>query len=166
MQESRIVHFRDGFIREASERARIYELQDHGCADRVLAPFLELFGLDNDLLIKAASAITGGMGRRGKTCGVLIGGAMALGLKYGRIDPATGMEGLVEAQRAVYDLVGKFIAEFGTTSCRELTGHDFTDETQLQKFMTSGEFEEKCVEYAAKTAGWVAEIWSDGPKGW
>ena len=166
MPESRIVHFRDDFIREASERARIYEREDHGCADRVLAPFLELFGLHDDLVIKAASSLTGGLGRLGKTCGTLIGGAMALGLKYGRVDPTTGMDGLLECQKAVYDLVNRFTAEFGTTSCRELTGRDFTDDTQVEEFLASGEFNAKCVQFAAKTAGWVAEIWYDGPKGW
>ena len=166
MPESRIVHFRDEFIREVSERARVYEREDHGCADRVLAPFLELLGLDDDLLIKAASSLTGGLGRQGKTCGALIGGSMALGLKYGRIDPSTGIEGLLEVQKAVYDLVEKFKAEFGVTSCRELIGIDTTDEKQLEEFRAKGLFEKRCVEFAAKAAGWAAEIWCDGPKGW
>ena len=55
--------------------------------------------------------------------------------------PKQGKEGLLEVQRAVYDLVEKFKAEFGATSCRELIGIDTTDEKQLEGFRAKGLFE-------------------------
>lgn len=166
MAWNKITKFRETFIREAEERARLYELAYHGCAEMVLTPIQELLGIEDANLRMVSSCITGGLGRTGKTCGALLGGIMALGLKYGRSDPEVGMEGLMKGHRAAYDLVKWFEQEFGSTDCRGLTGYDFTDDEVTQKFIDGPEFERVCVNVVAGTARRVAEMWDEEPKGW
>ena len=113
MAESKITRFPEAFAREAEERARLYEATYHGCAECVLASIQELLGIDDPLTLRVSGCLTGGLGRTGRTCGALLGGIMALGLKYGRNDPEEGMEGLGKGQRATYDLVKWFEQEFG-----------------------------------------------------
>jgi len=91
---------------------------------------------------------------------------MALGLKYGRDEMNSGMEGLEKGQRATYDLVKWFENEFGSTDCYGLTGRDFTDSKSSSDFISGGDFERICVNICARTSGRVAEMWFEQPKGW
>ncbi|MDH5733721.1 MAG: C-GCAxxG-C-C family protein [Candidatus Bathyarchaeota archaeon] len=70
-----------------------------------------------------ATGFGGGIDRSGGTCGALSGAVMAVGLMVGhrRADD-------LERKYMVYDLVsgmiGEFEREFGSSSCRDLTGAD------------------------------------------
>jgi len=166
MVKSKIIDFPEAFKREIEERAFLYELKFHGCAECVLIPFLELWGIENEQLSRAASALTGGLGRMGKTCGALIGGALVLGLVFGRSDPKEGLEGLIEAQKATYDLVKKFEAEFGSTECYSLTQCDLTNLDTFKDFIEGPRFKEICCNIVPKTAGMACDIIKKGPMGW
>lgn len=164
--KSKIIDFPEAFKREIEERASLYEVEFHGCAECVLIPFLELWGVENEQLSKSASALTGGLGRSGKTCGALLGGALVLGSVYGRSDPQEGVEGLIKAQKATYDLVKKFEAEFGSTECYSLTKSDLTNLDTFKDFIEGPGFKEICCKIVPKTAGMVCDIIQKGPKGW
>ena len=160
MAESEIVKSKESFMKEARERAYRYELQFHGCSQSVLLPLQELLGLEHELTFKAASALCSGVGM-GKTCGALLGGVMVLGMKHGRAQIEEGLMGLLKGLELDQKLVQKFEREFGTTTCYEISGVDWTDEKAVMEFISSQERIEKCAQVAGKTAEMVAELLSE-----
>jgi C_GCAxxG_C_C family probable redox protein len=70
-----------------------------------------------DEMVKLASGFPVGMGTAGCTCGALAGGVMALGLKYGRTEPAAKEPGMFEAAKELHD---RFKARRKSTCCRVL----------------------------------------------
>ena len=130
-------------------KAYDYAVKYHGCSQAILAAFQEPLGLDA-AAVRAASTMVGGLGM-GKTCGALAGGAMVLGVKYGR---ASMEEGILATQT----LVKRFEQEFGTTNCFEIAGVDWTDTNAAIQALMAPEFLKKCAEITARTAEMVAEI--------
>ena len=65
---------------EAIERAAIYP----GCSQAVLGSIQDEFGMGNRESFKVVTALSGGIARRGETCGAIIGALSALGLVMGR----------------------------------------------------------------------------------
>jgi C_GCAxxG_C_C family probable redox protein len=55
-----------------------------GCSQAVLAALQDVLCIGNAETLKAATALPGGGGWRGETCGALIGALMALGIVIGR----------------------------------------------------------------------------------
>ncbi|MEM0359608.1 MAG: hypothetical protein DSO02_04240 [Hadesarchaea archaeon] len=143
--------------RKVGELASKYEREFHGCSQAVIRAFQETLQLGDDTLFKASGSLVGGM-YSGLTCGALTGGLLVLGLKTGRIRMEEGIEGLLEAFDPAQRLVKWFLEEYGTTSCKELTGTDWFDVNQVMLFLRSPEKLEKCVERVGKTAEKVAEL--------
>ena len=55
-----------------------------GCSQSVLLALQEGLGIGDVDSFKSATVLSGGVARRGETCGALLGGLMALGLASGR----------------------------------------------------------------------------------
>jgi hypothetical protein len=104
-----------------------------------------------DLPYQWAAAGEMGAIRTGKTiCGTLFGGTVALGALYGRgapHAPASQDPRRRQAQDAVQGLYREFIARFGHTECRTLTGCDWTKEEDIARYRQQGVFEDKCCKY-------------------
>ncbi len=96
----------------------------HSCSQAVFTALAEPMGLDYATALRVATAFGGGMGRMGATCGAVTGALMALGLKYGGVEP--------EAKDLTYRLVRQFADEFRerheTLQCRDLIGCDLSTE--------------------------------------
>lgn len=75
--------FKAGFIEEVGRKALDYD-KFSGCSQSVLLSLQEGFNIGNTESFKAATVLSGGIARRGETCGALLGGLMALGLIIGR----------------------------------------------------------------------------------
>jgi C_GCAxxG_C_C family probable redox protein len=113
-----------------SEQLRMIELAQHGfhCSEILLFMGLEAQGKIDPDLIRAVSALAGGVGFSGETCGALTGGACLIGLYAGR--------GSVEEQDdprlkvMIQDLVEWFSKKHGETyggiRCRDITLDDPT----------------------------------------
>jgi C_GCAxxG_C_C family probable redox protein len=145
------------FKEQARKKAYEYELQFHGCSQAVVRTFQDLLGLEDELLFKAAGPLCAGMGMS-RTCGALSGGVMVLGMKQGRSCIEDGIEGLYPGLLAAQDLVRRFEQEFGTTSCSEIAGLDWTDSGAVMKALSHPEFVERCAQVVGKTAEMVAGI--------
>ncbi|MFQ6121890.1 MAG: C-GCAxxG-C-C family protein [Dehalococcoidales bacterium] len=65
---------------EAIDREAVYS----GCAQAVLGTLQDEFGIGNKESFKAITALSGGIARRGETCGAIVGALSALGLVIGR----------------------------------------------------------------------------------
>jgi C_GCAxxG_C_C family probable redox protein len=157
MAEMRITKFPEQFKKMAEELSSVYGPEYHGCAQIVTATFMEILGISDDLVLMAASCFAGG-GKRCLTCGAISGGLIVLGLKYGRRNLEDGIEAEEESLEPAMELVDRFMDEYNTTNCCELTGFDFRDPNQFLSFVESPEALEKCTERVGKVCGWVAEI--------
>jgi C_GCAxxG_C_C family probable redox protein len=106
----------------------------------VLTAFASEFGLSDEMALKIAAPFGGGMARTGKTCGVVTGGLMALGLKYGYTAP--------EGRDATYGIAREFMCRFeelhGSLSCRDLIGFDITSPESRERAQQSGVFQNIC----------------------
>ena len=87
----------------------------------------------------------------GKTiCGTLFGGTVLLGYLHGVSGPpASGVRDAkrMEAIDSVASLFRGFIERFGATDCRTLTGCDFGEEEDRNRYHVEGVFERKCLRY-------------------
>ena len=96
----------------------------YNCAQQVLVPLCDKFGLHHDLAIRIASNFGGGINCMGETCGAVTGALMVIGLKYG------GTKEDKESNEIREKLVNDFIAQFqfrtGSIRCKELLGLDFS----------------------------------------
>ena len=157
MDEMRVTKFPEKFKNIAEELASTYGPEYHGCAQVVVATFMEILGIEDEQVLMAASCFAGG-GKRCLTCGAISGGLIVLGIKYGRRRLEDGVEAEEAALEPACDLVDRFMEEYETNNCCELTGYDLGDPSQFQAFLESEESMDKCTERVKKVAGWVAEI--------
>jgi C_GCAxxG_C_C family probable redox protein len=107
------------------------------CSQAVLSAFAPDLGLDREVALRVSSVFGAGIGRTGQTCGAVSGALMAIGLKYGSINP----EDKTTKER-VYALGREFVRQFrarnGTTLCPELLGYDVGTPEGLQAVREKG----------------------------
>ena len=142
----------------AEELAHMHMKQYNTCAEVMILTFQELLGLENDLVLKAATGLVGGISCMKSVCGAVSGGAMALSLKYGRgRDDLDNVEALYNAYKHVQQFFKKFEDEFGSANCFEIIGVDLKDADARQKWIDAGGLE-KCAVLVGKAARMVAEV--------
>jgi C_GCAxxG_C_C family probable redox protein len=147
---------REALKEQVRKTAYEYAREYHGCSQAILVAFQEPLGLDA-MALRAASTLAGGLGM-GKTCGALTGGAMVLGLKYGRSSMEEGLPGLVPGMLHTQPLVQRFEDEFGTTACFAIAGVDWMNFEEAAKAISDPVFLKKCAEIVGRTAEMVADI--------
>lgn len=110
------------------EQMRMLELAQQGfhCSEILLFTGLEAQDKVNPDLIKAVSALAGGIGFSGEACGALTGGACLLGLFTGRGSAAEDEDPKMKVM--ITELVEWFSGKYGTTyhgiRCRDITEDD------------------------------------------
>jgi len=138
------------------EKAATRFLKGYNCAQSVLLTMFEHWNGKNELIPKIATAFGGGIGRCGSICGVLTGGVMALGIRYGTNEPS------VENRLKAYELAHKFYKQFerqhGSVLCRELIVYDLSNPEELEKARKAKVFEEKCVNFVKKAVATLVEL--------
>jgi C_GCAxxG_C_C family probable redox protein len=70
-------------VKEIRRRALFYD-KFSGCSQSVLLALQEGLGVGDRESFRAATVLSGGVARRGETCGALLGALMAVGLVEGR----------------------------------------------------------------------------------
>ena len=110
----------DRIAKAAYNNNRAYE----GCARCVLSALqTHLHIMDNgkafNSVMKASTALSAGVARKGETCGALLGALMALGLESGteRLDDFDGYVITMVYASKVYD---EFKKKYGTVMCFEI----------------------------------------------
>ena len=138
------------------EKAATRFLKGYNCAQSVLLTVFEHWNGENELIPKIATAFGGGIGRCGSVCGVLTGGVMALGIRYGTNEPS------VENRLKAYELAQKFYKQFerqhGSVLYRELIVYDLSNPEELEKARKAKVFEEKCVNFVKKAVATLVEL--------
>jgi C_GCAxxG_C_C family probable redox protein len=91
----------------------------HSCAQAVFSAFAEPMGMDYKTAVKLTAGFGGGMGM-GSVCGAVTGAFMAIGLKFGGVDP----KAKEQTSRLIRELVRRIKAQHRSVNCRELLGCD------------------------------------------
>lgn len=99
----------------------LYSKRTCCCSEAVLVAINEVFhgGLATDHAIRLGSALCGGIGGSGNTCGALNASIMAAGLLLGRSTPEEKRS--KAGENAAREIFVTFEKEFGHTICRDLT---------------------------------------------
>jgi len=124
-----------------------------GCSQSVLLALQEAFGIGDHMSFKAATTLSGGVARRGETCGALLGGLLALGLVRGREDirdTQAYRDAMVPANEVVDEFKARLRREFGfkkpleSTICRDIQrsiygrGYDLSKPEDYKAFLDAG----------------------------
>jgi len=122
------------------------------CGESILLAGLESLGVKTRLAPDIALGLAGGVGLQGKTCSVVIGAAMILGLAVGAVE-----KDYKKKKMATFKAVGQFSKafekEYGCTACRKLSGLDLTTVEGRKKLMASVKADRcrKLVAFGART---------------
>ncbi len=118
------------------------------CAQAVLRFVLLVTGSDPGLMALARQ-FGGGVAGTGETCGAVTGAALSLSLRDYQAAEAAGP---AASRKALQDYVDRFIAEFGTARCRDLTGFDLRTAEGHDAFVKAGG-NENCRDFV----GWMCD---------
>lgn len=152
----------DIIAKSAFNNDRAYE----GCTRSVLAALIEHLHLSSaegaKEVIKASTALAGGVCRMGETCGALTGGIMAIGLVVGS-EKLEEFDAYKCAMELSYKLYNRFMKKYGATRCYEIQekvlgkSYDFKDEKEGAAWYQDGGLYE-CPMVCATAARLAAEV--------
>ena len=158
------------------QRARTKALENDkfsGCSQSVLGSLQEVLEIGNMESFKAATVLSGGLARRGETCGAIIGALLALGLVIGR-EKMEDTDRYRAAMEPAWEIIDGFKAELGKqfgfkeelkgTLCGEIQekvfGRSFDNATEegYKAFLAAGGHSDKgCPKVCAIAAQVAAE---------
>ena len=139
-------------IDRVSTKAGDYEEALISCAQGTLLALQEEFQLGGGTELLMAASFMPGVASRKETCGAFLGGLMALGLLFGRVNPLdTAYEGLESRadyaerkKRTALRFCEELEVELGSTQCKsihaDLMGreYDFMDPCSFRQFLNDG----------------------------
>ncbi len=152
---------------------RAAQENDHysGCSQAVLGALQTELGIGDAESFRAATSLSGGVARRGETCGALLGALLGLGLVCGRDDmkdtPAYG-RAVDEAQAVIEDFKSALQTRFEMSSplcstlCRDIQTRIFgryfemSDNRDRQAFLDAGGHDNNRCPLVCATAAEVA----------
>ena len=139
-----------------------YRNTGFNCAQIVLAEFAPGLGMDKDTAVKVACGLGSGMGRSGHMCGAVTGGILAIGLKYGMVDPDSS-DDKDRTYELVSQLVDKITSNHGTVNCNELMGVDIGTPEGQQEAKDNGLSDKVCSKLVEEVARTVEMILKENP---
>jgi C_GCAxxG_C_C family probable redox protein len=142
------------WVEKVKEKAAHNMKTHESCAQSILAAFMDELGMEDPMVLRAAGAFHGGM-VSSMVCGVHTAGMMILGMLVGREDLKLGLDGLIPIVMPGQDLIKRLNKRLGSSSCKDLSGVDFTDMEAALNFYVTKE-NEKCVGFVAEGAEEIA----------
>jgi C_GCAxxG_C_C family probable redox protein len=139
-----------------SEKAvKLFE-EGYNCAQSVLMAMCEHWRIRSNMVPKVATAFGSGIGRCGSVCGALVGGVMAIGVKFGTDEPSADKRQRSYAlARTLYE---RFEDVHGSVLCRELIGYRLSVPQELEKAKKAKVFDKKCKGYMRTVVGTLLDI--------
>ncbi|MBN2159816.1 MAG: C_GCAxxG_C_C family protein [Spirochaetes bacterium] len=114
------------------------------CAQAILKAYGPSCGLEENLCVRIAAPLGGGIGHLQEICGAVSGAIMVIGLKFGEGSEDRGKRARIN------DLVQDFVREFTSRNrshlCRDLLGFDISTPDGLAEARKKGIFG-GCAEY-------------------
>ncbi len=157
-------------VKTAREKARACMEEINSCAWCTMRALQETFGLEDEKMLKAAGAITGGIGGMADACGSMISVAMMLGAVTGagRYEGDNTIDKLHYSMDLARDFYNWFKAQKGCTNCNMILSanlgdkkFDFTDREQIIAAYEAGALD-KCKDIVADNAAKAAAmLWDE-----
>ena len=132
------------------------------CAQAVLSSFAGNYGVGEDVALRIAAPLGGGIARTGQTCGAVSGAILVLGLAAGTTIPGDE-PGRERQYRMTGDLMTRFANAHGSTLCRDLLGCDIGTPHGRQQARDQGLFANLCPGLVADAARLVVEVLQENP---
>ncbi len=145
---------RMGKIAETAEKRFI---EGFSCSQSVFSAFAEAEGMNLETALSISTSFGAGMARMGDTCGVITGGMMVLGLKFGRT-VADDEEAKEKNYRLVNEFVEEFNKRFENTDCRGLLGFEPGSPEASERFANEPELEKRCSGFVREASEILEEI--------
>ncbi len=152
----------DAVAKSAYDNDRAYE----GCCRCVVAALNEHLHLLDDRgiasVIKASTALSAGVARKGEVCGALLGGIMALNLVIGS-ETVQDVDGYARGMSWAARLYDRFESHFGSVRCFEIQKrrlgrtYDFWDSEEVEAWYRDGGLHE-CPMVCGEAARMAAEM--------
>jgi C_GCAxxG_C_C family probable redox protein len=117
---------------ESIDKAKKYFNGEFNCSQSVFAAYSGKFGIKKNDAYKIAAGFGGGIGRSQETCGAISGAVMVLGCRY--FDKSNVKNSKEVIYNKTAELLRKFKEINNTTRCIELTGVDFSLDTDHKLF--------------------------------
>lgn len=131
--------------------------EGYRCSQAILSTYGPEFGLNKELSLKISGPFGGGIGRRGETCGAVIGAIMVIGLKYGNANPNDA-----ETKEKIYIYVNKIVEKFkernSSILCKELLGCDVSTQEGRELAKSENRFNNRCPGFVRDVAKIIKEI--------
>jgi C_GCAxxG_C_C family probable redox protein len=155
-------------VRTAWETGFEYEKIYHGCAQCTVLASRKAFGLFDEKVFEAASALAGGMSLHcDAACGGYSGGLLTIGMLGSRKleDLQTGSkDSQQKGMELAHRLHERFIACYGSVICRDIhrdifgRTFDIRDEKDSDEMEKAGSHRDKCTTVVGTAMSWLAEI--------
>ena len=146
----------DDWIQRVRDKSEDYMTRYESCTQGILSAFMEEFNINDPMVMRAAGAMFGGM-VSSLTCGIHTAAMMVLGLLVGREELEQGLDGLLPIYAPAQDLIKQLNDLLGSSSCKELTGTDFTDPDQAMAFRVTGDYK-TCIARVGEGAEQIARF--------
>ena len=153
---------KEALLKEVEEKAEKFMSTYGSCALASFAALNEQFDLNADEnTISALMPFTGGIARRGETCGAVSGSLLALGVFF---ETTTQKEKLGSSLPHAGIFFDKFTEEFGSTRCKEVVKHqygryyDFLNPEEEKLFVEDAMKSGKCMEVVKKAVSIACDI--------
>ena len=116
------------------------------CAEAVLQGLLELWGISDKKLTWATAGYMGASQSGCTTCGLLIGASCALGFRFGENVDTIPDDNKLRRKviQRVENLYTEFLKEFGDTECKHLSKCDFSNDEQVNQYVTTKRWKTSC----------------------
>jgi len=155
----------EGVVEKAQQLAAEYERKCTGCAQSVVAGLLDVLGIEDEGVFKAASGLADGIGLTGDgSCGALTGGGMVIGLIFGRDrEHHEDMMAPMKSYLLCKELLEDFVERYGSCRCydiqEKLMGRTYNmyDPKELQEAFKSGMMDH-CSGVVGRSAEKTAEM--------
>jgi C_GCAxxG_C_C family probable redox protein len=160
----------DVLVKEIGRRALFYDKYS-GCSQSVLLALQEGLMIGDQNSFKAATVLSGGVARRGETCGALLGALMVVGLVEGRSrmpDTTVYATACAEADVVATEFQRRVEKEFNlkeplkSTICWDIQrgiygrSYDLRDKAQREAFYACGGHDDEGCPKVCKIAAEVA----------
>ena len=120
----------------------------------------EYLGEVDERITRMATALPGGLGLRGGTCGILVGVLGAIGLKYGSVKRSE-RQLCGKLSLRVYDFFQELTRKkYGTINCRDISHCDFTKPEEASAFLGSA-VQQECAALLLDTLRFVLPLLDD-----
>jgi len=121
----------------------------------------EVSGMENEDFLWAGIPFMGGIaGQSQAPCGAVSAAAVFLGLKHrcSLSDKEKAKAARNQSRAEASEYVRYFEERFGSITCKDLIGVDFSDPEAVRQWRTSGITKETCEKFVTHTVEWLFNV--------